>query len=145
MLGAVAAARRFVGCNPFKKRYRAKPIYSQISSSADGEVTVGGKSYKCDIHISVNGKTKKREETPALEIAGYPHLIGPGELEIVCKGGPAILYIGAGKTSHVELSEEGKIYLDRRSIKCKILPNSKAVESYNKSKRRKAALIHVSC
>jgi glucokinase len=143
VLGAVAAARTFARRNPFKKRYRAIPAYSQIAVCGDGQLTVGGKNYKCDIHISVNGKTKNRHETAAAEAPGYPHLVGARELEIVCRGGPAVLYIGAGDNGHVELSDEGRAYLERRSIKCKILDNSKAVKSYNNSNRRRAALIHL--
>ena len=45
----------------------------------------------------------------------------------------------------VELTEDAQRYLAQRSIKCEILPTIKAVESYNKSKLRKATLIHVTC
>ena len=55
------------------------------------------------------------------------------------------MFIGAGKCGQVELGEDARRFLDLRSIKFKILPNPKAVESYNKSKRRRAALMHVSC
>lgn len=145
VLGAVAAARRLVGRNPFQKRYRVKPIYPLITRCGDREISVGDKPYTRDMYITVGGKVKKRDETLLQDTAGFPHTLGPRELEIVCRGGPAILFIGAGKSSHVELSEDARRFLDLRSIKFEILPNAKAVEAYNKSKRRKAALIHVSC
>ena len=56
-----------------------------------------------------------------------------------------MLFIGAGKSSKVELTEDARRFLAQRSIQCEILPTVKAVESYNKSKLRKAALIHVTC
>jgi glucokinase len=145
VLGAVAAARRMAGRNPFKKRYRVQPIYPQITRCGEGEIAVADKTHKCDIYITVNGKAKKRDETLAQEVAGFPHIVGPRELEIVCKGGPEILFIGAGKSSHVELTEDARRFLDMRSIKFEILPSGKAVEGYNKSKRRKGMLIHVTC
>ena len=37
------------------------------------------------------------------------------------------------------------MFLAQRSIECEILPTVKAIESYNKSKRRKAALIRAKC
>ena len=72
-------------------------------------------------------------------------MVGPKELEKVCKGGPEVLFIGAGKSNKVELTDEARRFLDQRSITCEILPTVKAVESYNKSKQRKAALMHVTC
>ena len=63
----------------------------------------------------------------------------------VCRGGPEILFIGAGKSGKVELTEDARRFLAQRSIQCEILPTVKAVESYNRSKLRKAALIHVRC
>jgi glucokinase len=145
VLGAVAAARLKVGRNPFKKRYRTRPIYSQIAGCKEGIIVVGDKDYKEDVCITVNGKTKKIEEIAALQAAGFPHKIGARELETVCKGGPEILFIGAGICGQVEMGEDAGRFLDLRSIKFKILPNAKAAEEYNKSKRRRAALMHINC
>jgi glucokinase len=145
VLGAVAAARRLVGRNPFKKRYRVKPIYPQITRCSGGEITVAGQTYGHDIYIQVNGKVKKRNDDLARETSDSCHMVSPKELEKVCKGGPAVLFIGAGKTNQVELTDDARRFLAQRSIKLEILPTAKAVESYNKSKQRKAALVHVTC
>ncbi|HEY4759092.1 MAG TPA: MTH938/NDUFAF3 family protein, partial [Thermoguttaceae bacterium] len=145
VLGALAAARRLVGRNPFKKRYRVRPIYPTITRCEAGEITIDDKTFNRDVFIPVNGKAKKRDETLAQDTAGFPHVIGPRELEIVCRGGPAILFVGAGKTCQVELTEEARRFLAQRYINFEILTTAKAVQSYNKSKQRKAALIHVMC
>jgi glucokinase len=145
VLGAVAAARRLAGRNPFKKRYRVQPVYPQITRCEGGEVVVADKPYKSDIYITVNGKVKKRDESLAQEVDGFPHVVGPKELAMVCKGGPEILFVGAGDSSHVELTEDGRRFLDMRSIKLEVLPSGKAVEGYNKSKRRRGLLMHVTC
>ena len=63
----------------------------------------------------------------------------------MCKGGPEVLFVGAGKSNKVKLTDEAQRFLDQRSIKYEILPTVKAVEAYNKSKHRKAALMHVTC
>jgi glucokinase len=144
VLGAVAAARRKAGRDPFKKRRRVRPIYPQIGCK-EGEIAVGDKQYKDDVYITVNGKTKMIEEIAAQQAAGFPHKIGARELEILCKGGPEILFIGAGKCGQVEMGEDAGRFLDLRRIKFKLLSNAKAAEGYNKSKRRRAALMHVSC
>ena len=66
-------------------------------------------------------------------------------MEKVCKGGPEVLFVGAGKSSKVELTEDARRFLAQRSIKVAIAPTVKAVESYNRSKLRKATLLHVTC
>ena len=145
VLGAVAAARKLVGRSPFKKRFVVKPRYPEITRVGFGEITVDKETYSKDIYIGVSGKVKKRDEGSAEELFGSAHVVGPKELERVCKGGPEVLFIGAGKSSKVELTDEARRFLDQRSIKCEVLPTVKAVESYNKSKRRKAALMHLTC
>ena len=57
----------------------------------------GRETYSRDIYISVSGKVKKRDESLAKELYGSAHTVGPKELEEVCKGGPEVLFIGAGR------------------------------------------------
>jgi glucokinase len=142
LLGAVAAARIKAGRNPFKKRYRAAPAYPQIGSCKNGTLTVDDKQYDGGVYITVNGKTKKPQDVPAQIDQGSPRTIGTRELEIACRGGPEILFIGAGGNAQVELDEHSQEFLHLRSISVKILPARKAAESYNKSKRRRAALMY---
>ncbi|MGW8256435.1 MAG: ROK family protein [Thermoguttaceae bacterium] len=145
ILGAVAAARKLVGRNPLKKRFRVKPRYPTIESYSGGQITVANKTYNCDMYISVNGRPKKRETPTTKEIASPPGKIGSKELEIICRGGPAVLFIGADKPSNLELTEEARRFLSQRSIGLKILPTEKMVRRYNKSKQRKAALFCLIC
>jgi glucokinase len=144
-LGAVAAARRLVGRSPFKKRFAVKPVYSEISNVGFGEITIDKKTYDCDVTITVGGKVKKRNEKQAKELYGTSHIVGAKELVKVCKGGPEVLFIGAGKAGQVELTEDARQFLAQRSIRCEIQTTVKAVECYNKSKLRKAALMHITC
>jgi glucokinase len=143
VLGAVAAARSIVRRNPFKKRYLVKPKYPEITRIGFGEVRVGKKTYSRDIYITVGGKVKKRAQKLAKELFGSLHTVGPQELKKVCKGGPEVLFVGAGKSNRLRLTEDARLFLDHRSIKCEVLPTVKAVEGYNRSKLRKATLLHV--
>jgi glucokinase len=145
VLGAVAAARKHVRRSPFKKRFTVHPKYPEITRIGFGEITVGRDTYSRDICISVSGRVKKRDEGLAKELYGSAHVIGPKELEKLCRGGPEVLFIGAGRAGEVQLTEDARRFLAQRSIKCEIQPTVKAVESYSKSKLRKAALIHVTC
>ena len=145
VLGAVADARRLVGRSPFKKQYLVHPKYPEITYVDFGEITVGKKNYTCDISISVDGKVTKRDRSIAKELYGSAHTIGPKELKKICKGGPEIVFIGAGNSNQVELTEGARRFLHHRSIQCETLPVAKVVESYNGSKLRKAAMFHVIC
>ncbi len=145
VLGAVAAARRLVHRSPFKKRFAVRPIYRELASVGLGEIAVGRKVYDCDITISVAGKVKKRKAKLVKKLDGAGHTVGSKEVAKVCRGGPEVLFVGAGETSHVQLSDDALQFLTQRSIRYEISPTVKAVDSYNKSKRRKAALFHVTC
>jgi glucokinase len=145
VLGAVAAARKLVHRSPFKKKFRVKPKYPELGRVGFGEIAVGRKAYGRDVYIMVGGKVKKRRKKLARESYGSAHKVGPKELELVCQGGPEVLFIGAGMSGKVELTEDARRFLAQRAIKCEIQPTAKAAESYNRSKLRKAALIHVTC
>jgi glucokinase len=145
VLGAIALARKLVGRSPFKKQFAVTPSYPEIVRAGFGEIAVGHKTYSRDVYIPVNGKVKKRDKALCKEHDGSPHAIRPKELQTVCRGGPEILFIGAGKEGKVKLTEEAQRYLSQRAIRCEILPTAQAAEAYNRSKQRKAALMHVTC
>ena len=145
VLGAVALARKLVGRSPFKKRFAVAPRYPEIVRASAGEITVGRKTYRRDVYIPVNGKTKKRGKSLCREHDGAGQSIRPKELQKVCRGGPEILFVGAGKEGTIELGEEAQRYLSQRAIRCEVLPTAEAMEAYNRSKQRKAALMHVTC
>ena len=147
VLGAVALARKLVGRSPFKKRYHVGPIYPEIVRFSFGEIVVGKKAYHHDISIGVSGRVKSREKDSAKRASEGDnlHAIGPKELEDVCKGGPEVLFVGCTKSAGVTLTEPAQRFLNQRSIRCEILPAVQLVDMYNKSKARKAALIHVTC
>ena len=145
VLGAVALARKRVGRSPFKKRFHVAPRYPEIVSAGCGEITVGRKTHRRDIYIHVNGKVKKRAKSLARPRHGQPRPIRPKELRDICRGGAEILFIGAGKEGQVDLSDEAQQYLRQRAIRLEVLPTTQAVEAYNRSKQRKAALMQATC
>ncbi len=145
MLGAVALARKRSGRNPFKKRFAVRPAYFEISRVDFGEVEIGGKCYTHDVYIPVGGKVKARDKSLAKKNYGDAHVVGPKELELVCKGGPEVLFVGTGKEGKGQLTDDARRYLAQRAIHCEVLPSAELAAAYNKSKQRKAALIHVTC
>jgi len=145
VLGAVALARTLVGRSPFKKRYAVSPRYPTIDGYRFGEITIGRTTYAHDVYLLVDGTVKKRKKDIAREEYHTAHAVGPKELERVCRAGPEVLFVGTGETGAVKLNEEALRYLSQRSIDCKAMPTPEAIEAYNKSGKRKAALIHVTC
>jgi len=145
VLGAVALARIRVDRSPFKKSFAVKPVYQKITHCEFGRISVGPETYQRDVYIRVNGEVRKRDKDLAKKKHGSSHVVGPEELEKACRGGPEVLVIGAGQSGLVELTDPGRRYLDRRAIEYELLPTPEAVDAYNKSTQRKAALIHVTC
>ena len=142
VLGAVALAQQAVGADPFKQ---ASPVvkYPVISKVGPGRVTVGGRTYREDVVIRVNGKIKNRRKILA-KIGGDGNRISAAELEKACKGAPSILIIAAGPGAAARLGPDAQDFLRKRNIKVVLLPARKAAEVYNRTQGRKAALIRVS-
>jgi hypothetical protein len=110
-----------------------------------GEISVGEKTYARDVYLLVDGKVKKRKKSLAKDAYGDSHAVGPQELEVVCKGGPEIVFIGTGESNQLHLKAEACQYMKQRSIEWESLPTPEAIAAYNKSSRRKAAILHVTC
>jgi len=143
-LGAVAAARMLVGRDPFKKQ-RAKTTFPRVSNYEFGRICIDQKHYTCDVFITAAGKVEQRDRQLAADYYGSAHIVGPKELEIVCQGGPEVLFIGSGAAGVLKLSDEGRRFLEARSIRCEVLPTPEVIERYNCCKLRKAALLHLTC
>ena len=141
-LGAVALARIALGRSPFKKRFAVSPSYPTISRPGSGEIVVGGKSYAQDIYITVDGNVEKRKKKGAQLNPAAPQAIGLKDLETLCQGGPEVAFISTGEAGAVQLNDEAQRYLAKRSIECVALPTAELVNAYNRSRQRKAALIH---
>ena len=82
---------------PSRNASTIAPRYPEIISAGCGEITVGRKTHRRDIYIHVNGKVKKRAKSLGKPRHGQPRPIRPKELRNICRGGPEILFIGAGK------------------------------------------------
>ena len=108
-------------------------------------VTIAGEVYDNDVYIRADGKVKRRNKRPAKKLYGSSHMIGPRELARTCKSDPDVLIIGTGQEGTAELTEDGSAFLKDRGIRVKALPTPRAIREYNRTKGRKAALIHVTC
>ncbi len=143
VLGAVALARRRVGRSPFKKRFAVAPKYPELAEEDNGEISANRKTYARDICVNVNGGVKTRKKEFAKQPDGASHNVAFREVKKLCKGGPAVVFIGTGKSDQSPLDEEAQRYLSQRSIECQIMPTRDAIAAYNDCKQRKAALMRV--
>lgn len=139
VLGAVALARMLLGEDPFKKGGTPTPDYPEVVATKSGKFKVRQKTLNRDFYVTVGGKAKY-QKMPLDDVDGLAE-ITPAHLARACGGGPEVLFIGAG--ANLALTSAASDYLGQRTIECKLLPTAKAIEAYNKSKRRKAALIRV--
>jgi len=144
-LGAVALAMERIGHDPYKLARRPRLEYPTIDRVRFGEVSVGGKVYKSDVYIRVDGKVKKRRKSAIRRMYGSLRKIGPEELQKVLKGQPDTLIIGTGYKNRVALTPEAEDFLKTRGMAVELLPTLKAVRAFNQAKGAKAALIHVTC
>jgi len=136
-LGAVAAARRLVGRSPFKKRYAVAPRMPKIALRR-GKIAVGRKTFRRGACVLVSGRAVK----PGKKfLARCREALGQKDLAELCRGGPEVLFVGAGKSGRLELDPQSQNYLDQRAVRAEILPLEKAVAAYNRSKLRKAAIL----
>jgi hypothetical protein len=56
-----------------------------------------------------------------------------------------MLFVGTGQSGRLEINEEARRFLSLRAIDLVALPTPQLAAAYNKSRQRKAALIHVTC
>lgn len=142
VLGAVALAQQLLGCDALPRSGRSGE-YPAIAEVRPGHVAVADKVYEEDVVIRADGRVKKRRKVLKLDGEGLPGRIDPDELQRVCKGRPNVLIIGSGYGDPVELSDDGREFLRQRGIAFEVLPTADAVNSYNATEGRKAALLRV--
>lgn len=144
VLGAVALAQRRAGRNPFKKRFAVQPLYPRVAADDEGSITVGRKTYYRDVLLLADGSVKKRKKGSKRH-PDETRAITTKELAKLCAGGPETLFIGTGSAGELQLTEEGQRFLQQRSIGWTSDLTPATVAAYNKSKKRKAALLHAGC
>jgi hypothetical protein len=117
----------------------------KIARTRFGEVVVGEHTYTRDVYILADGTVKKRKKKLAKQLYGTSHVIGPKELDRLCKGRPQVVFVGTGQYGAAELADGAADHLRKQGIECRAMPTPDLLEAYNRTARPKAALIHVTC
>jgi glucokinase len=143
VLGAVALARQEVGRSAFHKRYQKIPSYPRIDEASYGEITIGGKTYPRDAYVRANGESKKRKKARAKGKKAPAPNIDAKEMDKVCRGGPAEVFIGTGFQEPIEVLEDALRFCRDRAIECTVTSTPEAIRRYHRSKKRRALLARV--
>lgn len=119
--------------------------YPALAAPGFGRVLVGDDEWTRDFFVRADGAVKRRKKKPIKALYGSGHVVGPNELERVCKRHPHTLIIATGYAGVMRLAPEGEELLRARGITVRALPTPEAVEAYAATGGPKAIIVHVTC
>ena len=88
---------------------------------------------------------EKRRKRLSKEKYGTSHIVSKEEAKFVFEDGCEVLIVGAGQDGNVRLSPEASTYFDKKRCRVILQPTPEAIVSFNRSRDKKIALIHVTC
>lgn len=116
-----------------------------IDATEFGVITVDGKIYEHDVIIRLSGAVEKRRKRLSKEKYGTSHIISKAEAKFVFEDGCDLLIVGAGQDGNVHLSPEATAYFDKRQCRVLVQPTPEAIRTFNRSRGKTIALMHVTC
>ena len=117
----------------------------RIDSTEFGSITINGKTYEFDVVIRLSGEIVKRKKKLSKKYYGTSHTISKEEAKFVYEDGCKELVVGTGHDDNVRLSKEAAEYFDKKGCKVIAQPSPYAIGTFNKSKKDKVGLFHVTC
>lgn len=116
-----------------------------IDGTRFGEITIDGRAYDHDVIIRLSGKVEKRRKRLSKEKYGTSHIISKAEAKFVFEDGAELIVVGAGQYGNVGLSPEASAFFDKKKCRVVVEPTPQALLTFNHSKGKRAALMHVTC
>jgi hypothetical protein len=117
----------------------------KIDSATFGSITIDGKVYNHDVLIRMSEKVEKRKKKLSKRIYGSSHTVSEDEAKFVIEKGCKELIFGTGQDGMASLSPEAAAFFDKRGCKVIAEPTPRAIRIFNKSKKAKVGLFHVTC
>lgn len=117
----------------------------RIESTEFGSITIDGKRYEFDVVVRMSGEITKRKKKLSKKYYGTSHMISKDEAKFVYEKGCEQLILGTGQYGNVKLSKEAAEYFDKKHCEVIAQPTPKAVDSFNKSRKDRIGLFHVTC
>ena len=110
-----------------------------------GSITIEGKTYDHDVIVRLSGKVEKRRKRLSKAQYGTSHVISKAEARFVFEKGCDLLIVGAGQEGNVRMSPEASAYLDKKHCRVVMQRTPEAILTFNRSREKKIALMHVTC
>ena len=117
----------------------------KIDGATFGSITIDGKTYDHDVLIRLSEKVEKRKKKLSKRIYGTSHTVSEDEAKFVIEKGCKQLIFGTGQDAMASLSPEAAAFLNKRGCKVIAEPTPRAIRIFNKSKKAKVGLFHVTC
>jgi len=117
----------------------------RIDRSEFGSITIDGKTYDHDVMIGLTGEVSKRKKKLSKQQYGTSHVVSKVEAKAVFEKGCDLVIIGSGQEGNVRLSPEAEEYFAKKGCEVLLQPTQDAIRSFNRSTKRKIALMHVTC
>jgi hypothetical protein len=115
----------------------------KIDGATFGSITIDGKTYDHDVLIRLSEKVEKRKKKLSKRIYGTSHTVSEDEAKF--REGCKQLIFGTGQDGMASLSPEAAAFFNKRGCKVIAEPTARAIRIFNKSKKAKAGLFHVTC
>jgi hypothetical protein len=117
----------------------------KIERTEFGSITVDGNTYEHDIVIRLSGEILKRKKKLSKQYYGTSHTISEDEAKFVYEKGCEQLILGTGQYDNVRLSPEAAAFFDGRGCEVVAQPTPRAIDAFNRSRKDKVGLFHVTC
>lgn len=117
----------------------------RIDKTEFGSITIDGKTYDHDVIIGLSGEVMKRKKRLSKEQYGTSHIVSKAEAKAIYEKGCDAIVIGTGQDGNLGLSAEAKAYFDKHGCQVVLKRTPQAIETFNRTRAHKIALMHVTC
>ena len=116
-----------------------------ITGTSFGSITIEETRYDHDVLIRRGGVIEKRKKKLSKRIYGTSHVLSLDEAQHIYEDGAKRLIIGTGQSGRLDLSEEAKLYFERRGLLIELSPTRQAIHHWNDTHGESLGLFHVTC
>jgi len=138
LLGAIALVRDKMLFQPDEPGVH----YPHLQYVNAKRIAVENRPMQRSFFIRGDGAKKMIDDFMEFNEFKQSHVLTLDMVKMICRKGARILII-ASPSKRLDLTEEGKIYLNDKMIKAKILPLKEAASLYNTIPKQKALFVHL--
>lgn len=117
----------------------------KIDGATFGSITIDGKSYDHDVIVRLSDKVEKRKKKLSKRVYGSSHTVSEDEAKFIFEKRCKQLIFGTGQDGMASLSPEASAFFEEKGCEIIAEPTPNAIQIFNKSKKAKVGLFHVTC